>query len=129
MVNYVLHGLCLSMVLLLIHASQEPSVINPSTESVGSHRIEGKIIIPPGDNALESTRILIDEGLYVGIPQIDGTFVICGRFASCSQSSIDERAVSFRCSQRLVHRLGRVADARIRTRTCRHQRERKDSCT
>jgi ER membrane protein complex subunit 7 len=78
MVNYVLRGLCLSMVMLLIHASQEATIINSSAESVGSHKIEGKIIIPPGDNALESTRILIDEGLYVGIPQIDGTFVICG---------------------------------------------------
>jgi pantothenate kinase len=65
---------------MFLHASQESVANIPSNESVGSYKIEGKIIVPPGDNALENTRILIDEGLYVGIPQVDGTFVICGIF-------------------------------------------------
>jgi len=64
--------------MMFINASQDSIATNPSNESVGSYKIEGKIIVPPGDNALENTRILIDEGLYVGIPQVDGTFVICG---------------------------------------------------
>jgi hypothetical protein len=68
------------MMMMFIHASQESIANNLSNESVGSYKIEGKIIVPPGDNALENTRILIDEGLYVGIPQVDGTFVICGIF-------------------------------------------------
>lgn len=66
--------LCLSV----IHASQDSVSISSSNESVGSFKIEGKIIVPPGDNALENTRILIDEGLYIGIPQVDGTFVVSG---------------------------------------------------
>jgi hypothetical protein len=66
---------------MFIHASQDSIANNPSAENVGSYKIEGKIIVPPGDNALENTRILIDEGLYVGVPQVDGTFIICGRYS------------------------------------------------
>ncbi len=80
MVKYLLSILFCSMMMMFIHASQESIANNLSNESVGSYKIEGKIIVPPGDNALENTRILIDEGLYVGIPQVDGTFVICGIF-------------------------------------------------
>lgn len=72
----VLQLICLC--LLISQISSDSLAINPSNESVGSFKIEGKIIVPPGDNALENTRILIDEGLYIGIPQVDGTFVICG---------------------------------------------------
>jgi len=71
------------MLVIFIHASSDSIAINLSNESVGSYKIEGKIIVPPGDNALDNTRILIDEGLYVGIPQVDGTFVICGMFFIC----------------------------------------------
>jgi hypothetical protein len=78
MVKYFLSILFCSLLVILINASQDSMNVNPSNESVGSYKIEGKIIVPPGDNALENTRILIDEGLYVGIPQVDGTFVICG---------------------------------------------------
>ncbi len=81
-----------SALVMFIHASQEASTTsNPSSESVGSYKIEGKITVPPGDNALENTRILIDEGLYVGIPQVDGTFVLSGMifFQSISQKSFD----------------------------------------
>lgn len=79
MVKYI-HSIlfCLLMMIIFINASQDSISTNPSNENVGSYKIEGKIIVPPGDNALENTRILIDEGLYVGIPQVDGTFVICG---------------------------------------------------
>lgn len=75
MLKYILSILFCS---LFIHASQDAVSVNPANESVGSFKIEGKIIVPPGDNALENTRILIDEGLYVGIPQVDGSFVISG---------------------------------------------------
>jgi len=78
MVKYILSVLFALILVILINASQESIAVNPSNESVGSYKIEGKIIVPPGDNALENTRILIDEGLYVGVPQVDGTFVICG---------------------------------------------------
>jgi len=78
MVKYFICLLIGAIYLTLIHASQDSIAINPSNESVGSYKIEGKITVPPGDNALENTRILIDEGLYVGIPQVDGTFVIGG---------------------------------------------------
>jgi len=72
--------LCLMTV---VHTSPDTAAVYPSSsgssvESVGSYKIEGKIIVPPGDNSLDNTRILIDEGLYVGIPQVDGTFIICG---------------------------------------------------
>lgn len=70
----------MSLFVMLIHASQDSIVSSSPNESVGSYKIEGKITVPPGDNALESTRILIDDGLHVGIPQVDGTFVICGKF-------------------------------------------------
>lgn len=80
MAKYFISLLCFSLIIVFIHASQDSVSINPSTESVGSFKIEGKIIVPPGDNALENTRILIDEGLYIGIPQVDGTFVISGMF-------------------------------------------------
>ncbi|CAF0910952.1 unnamed protein product [Adineta steineri] len=63
---------------MFINASQDSIANNPTNENVGSYKIEGKITVPPGDNALENTRILIDEGVYVGVPQVDGTFVICG---------------------------------------------------
>ena len=56
--------------------------INSSNENSHTYKIEGKIIIPPGDNALESTRILVDEGQFIGIPQVDGTFSICGMFTT-----------------------------------------------
>jgi len=78
MVKYFISILFCLMMVMFINASQDAIANNPSNESVGSFKIEGKIIVPPGDNALENTRILIDEGLYVGIPQVDGTFVICG---------------------------------------------------
>jgi hypothetical protein len=80
MVKYLISILFCSLMGMLINASQDSMSVNPSNENVGSYKIEGKIIVPPGDNALENTRILIDEGLYVGIPQVDGTFIICGRF-------------------------------------------------
>jgi len=70
---------CLLMV--PVGAVQEAAVASSaasSSENVGSYKIEGKIILPPGDNALDNTRILIDEGQYIGIPQVDGTFVVCG---------------------------------------------------
>lgn len=72
----VLQIICLC--LLISQILSDSLAANPSYESVGSFKIEGKIIVPPGDNALENTRILIDEGLFVGIPQVDGTFAICG---------------------------------------------------
>jgi len=78
MVKYYLSILFCLILMMFINASQDSMTINPSNESIGSHKIEGKIIVPPGDNALDNTRILIDEGLYVGVPQVDGTFVICG---------------------------------------------------
>ena len=63
---------------IFINTSQESASSNPSHESEGVYKIEGKIVVPPGDNALENTRMLVDEGLFVGIPQVDGTFVISG---------------------------------------------------
>lgn len=72
----ILQIICLC--LLISQILSDSLATNPSHESVGSFKIEGKIIVPPGDNALENTRILIDEGLFVGIPQVDGTFAICG---------------------------------------------------
>lgn len=80
MVKYCISLVLASLLVMLIHASQDSMVTNSPNESVGSYKIEGKIIVPPGDNALENTRILIDDGLHVGIPQVDGTFVICGKF-------------------------------------------------
>jgi len=49
-----------------------------TSDGNGSYKIEGKILIPPGDNSLDNTRVLIDEGQYIGIPQVDGTFVVYG---------------------------------------------------
>lgn len=80
MVKYCISLLFCFLLMLVSHASQDAVANNPSNESVGSYKIEGKITVPPGDNALENTRILIDEGLYVGIPQVDGTFVISGKY-------------------------------------------------
>jgi len=105
---------------LLIHASQDPVAINSSTENVGSFKIEGKIIVPPGDNALENTRILIDEGLYIGIPQVDGTFVISGRETLCFFFQIDKisERCSFRRSKWLVYCVSCLASSCIRTSSC-----------
>lgn len=86
MVNYYVTLLCCAILVLSVNSTQDSIAANPSSESVGSYKIEGKIIVPPGDNALENTRILIDEGLYVGIPQVDGTFSVCGRI------SLEQRA-------------------------------------
>jgi hypothetical protein len=83
------------MLVIFIHASSDSIAINLSNESVGSYKIEGKIIVPPGDNALDNTRILIDEGLYVGIPQVDGTFVICGRFFICIYFTLKKTIFEF----------------------------------
>ncbi len=49
-----------------------------TSRSVGVYKIEGKIVFPPDVNALHDTRILVNEGEFVGIPHIDGSFVIAG---------------------------------------------------
>ena len=48
-------------------------------ERINTYNIEGQIIFRPEDNALTETHILVNEGQYVGIPRIDGTFIISGR--------------------------------------------------
>ncbi|CAF0959902.1 unnamed protein product [Rotaria sordida] len=48
------------------------------SENIGSHKIEGQILFQPNDKALDDMRILVNEGEYIGIPRVDGTFVISG---------------------------------------------------
>ena len=79
MVKYWLYSL-ICLIFTIVHGSSDSAGVVSPTESIGSFKIEGKIIVPPGDNSLENTRIMVDEGLYVGIPQVDGTFAICGSF-------------------------------------------------
>ena len=43
------------------------------------YKVEGIIIFPSAmNNALRNTRILVNEGEFIGIPRIDGSFVIAG---------------------------------------------------
>ncbi len=49
-----------------------------STDINVVYKIEGKILFPPNVNALHETRILVNEGEFIGIPHIDGSFVITG---------------------------------------------------
>ncbi len=118
MVKYFLSILFCSLLMMLINASQDSMTVNPSNESVGSYKIEGKIIVPPGDNALENTRILIDEGLYVGIPQVDGTFVICGIFFLFIFHNQIKYFHYLRCSKWFIYRFGYFSSSCIRTRSC-----------
>ncbi len=53
------------------------SLTNTET-NVPTYKIEGNIFFPPGANVLHDTRILVNEGEFVGIPRIDGSFVIAG---------------------------------------------------
>ncbi len=74
---------CLFYSLLVAVSSSHKTVITSSSStstvrSVGVHKIEGNIVFPPGVNALHDTRILVNEGEFVGIPHIDGSFVIAG---------------------------------------------------
>lgn len=78
MVKFTFHYHFLCLLILIVQVTSDSSATVSSNENVGSFKLEGKIIVPPGDNSLENTRILVDEGLYVGIPQVDGTFSICG---------------------------------------------------
>ncbi|UJR32521.1 hypothetical protein I4U23_019983 [Adineta vaga] len=54
------------------------SITTVSSSSVDLYQIEGKIIFPIRGDGIHHIRILVDEGQYVGIPRIDGTFVITG---------------------------------------------------
>ena len=57
------------------------AVVASSTDTdtkVPTYKIEGNILFPPGSDALHDTRILVNEGEFVGIPRIDGSFVIAG---------------------------------------------------
>ncbi|CAF2798191.1 unnamed protein product [Rotaria sp. Silwood2] len=64
---------------MLIMCRESISVLSTSSsKSVSSYQIEGQIIFPSDDEALGDTRILVNEGEYIGIPRIDGTFVISG---------------------------------------------------
>ncbi len=70
--------------LLVTVSSSHKTVITSSSStsttgtSVGVYKIEGDIVFPPDVNALHNTRILVNEGEFVGIPRIDGSFVIAG---------------------------------------------------
>ena len=57
----------------LTSASTVPS---PSIEL---YQIEGQVVYPTRDDDIHNIRILVDEGRYVGIPRIDGTFIIAGK--------------------------------------------------
>ncbi|CAF1314838.1 unnamed protein product [Adineta steineri] len=49
-----------------------------STTKAPLYTIEGQIVLPPDENNLGNIRILVDEGLYIGVPHVDGTFTISG---------------------------------------------------
>ncbi|CAF0918571.1 unnamed protein product [Didymodactylos carnosus] len=68
----------LTVFTVIVHSQSSHDSPAITSEGNGSYKIEGKILIPPGDNSLETTRVLIDDGQYIGIPQVDGTFVVCG---------------------------------------------------
>lgn len=63
-----------------------------STNTVGNvniHKIEGKIVFPPGLKAIDHTRILVNEGEFVGIPHPDGSFVIAGQLFRKTNTKIN----------------------------------------
>jgi hypothetical protein len=47
-------------------------------DRIDLYKIEGRVVFPPGEDDIHNVRILVDEGQYIGIPRIDGTFVIAG---------------------------------------------------
>ncbi|CAF4084376.1 unnamed protein product, partial [Adineta steineri] len=55
-------------------SSSSPS----SSNKISLYTIEGQVVFPSDENVLDNIRILVDEGLYIGIPLVDGTFMISG---------------------------------------------------
>ncbi|CAF1610616.1 unnamed protein product [Rotaria magnacalcarata] len=66
-----------------------------SSNKLGSYKIEGQIVFPPGGNALADTRILVNQGEYIGIPRIDGTFVISGVPSGSYEVSVSSPQYAF----------------------------------
>ncbi|CAF3503146.1 unnamed protein product [Rotaria socialis] len=67
-----------------------------SSNKLGSYKIEGQIVFPPGGNALADTRILVNQGEYVGIPRVDGTFVISGVPSGSYEVSVSSPQYDFK---------------------------------
>jgi hypothetical protein len=79
-----MHNLIIWCLLYRVSITVATSPLSPSSSSIDStdlYTIEGKIVFPSGENALDDVRILVDEGQYVGIPRADGIFVISGKFS------------------------------------------------
>ncbi|CAF1191714.1 unnamed protein product [Rotaria sp. Silwood1] len=66
------------LILMMVITSHTSMAASPTTSSerIGSYKIEGQIFSPSDDKALDDMRVLVNEGEYVGIPRVDGTFVI-----------------------------------------------------
>lgn len=70
------------LVLIICVINHKSVATNSSTKSsdrISLYSIEGQIILPPGPDKFNDIRILVDEGVHIGIPRVDGTFVISGR--------------------------------------------------
>mgnify|MGYP006892795829 FL=1 len=71
---YFLHSF-----LLIVFLFSKTLSINTIQKNVNMYKVEGIIIFPSAmNNALRNTRILVNEGEFIGIPRIDGSFVIAG---------------------------------------------------
>lgn len=72
----------LLLVVGLVGAQDAPSITIDSTTAVSAqnelYTIFGKVNIRVDELDIENTRILIDDGLYVGFLRADGTFTIPG---------------------------------------------------
>lgn len=57
-----------------------PKTLSINTiQNINMYKIEGTIVFPLGMNhALRNTRILVNEGEFIGIPRANGLFVIAG---------------------------------------------------
>lgn len=71
--------------MVLTIASLFHDAVNASSSSTNSdknsavYKIEGTIILPPDAKDIQHTRILVNEGEFVGFPRVDGSFVIAGQ--------------------------------------------------
>ncbi|CAF0912731.1 unnamed protein product [Adineta steineri] len=63
---------------ILIKIATSSSSSPSSSNKIPLYTIEGQVVFPSDENVLDNIRILVDEGLYIGIPRVDGTFVISG---------------------------------------------------
>lgn len=69
----------LFIVISLFYGTMNASSSSANTgKDIALYKIEGNIVFPPDAKDIHDTQILVNEGEFVGIPRVDGSFVVAG---------------------------------------------------